>query len=270
MRPHYGHLAIAATFLICIIGVGLIVVERWPGLLPVTHVSVFETGVSEHRTIELSDGSTIQLGAKSAVTTNMGARLRTVVLDRGEALFTVAHDVSRPFRVMAGAGTITAIGTAFNVRRLEDHVVVTVTEGIVQIAPNSISDTREAGRTSFLATPDQPARQVAHGQQVTYDQSGRLSSPQFVDDAVSVGWYAGRMRYQGERLANVLTDVNRYARKPVVLGDPAAGELLYSGTVLERNVDEWLRNLETIFPNLQIDNDADSVMIRSRQLTSQP
>ncbi len=269
-KRHYWYFGLAATVAFCFIGMALVGLEYWQTLLPGTHVTVFETGVAEHRTVELSDGSTIQLGAKSSVTTNMGAHLRTVVLDRGEALFAVVHDASRPFRVMAGAGTITAVGTAFNVRRLEDHVVVTVTEGTVQITPNSVSDTREISHASPLTTPDQPPQQVTHGQQVTYDQQGRLSPPQFVDHALPVAWRAGRLRFQGERLANVLTDVNRYSRKPVVLGDRAAGELLYSGTVFEGNVDEWIRNLQTIFPTLEvIATDADTVLIRSRPLITQ-
>jgi len=48
---------------------------------------------------------------------------RSVILGRGEALFEVAHDSARPFVVIAGNGSITAVGTTFDVRKDADRVV---------------------------------------------------------------------------------------------------------------------------------------------------
>src|SRR3546814_2068180 len=48
---------------------------------------------------------------------------------QGRAMFDVAHDASRPFVVDAGLGTVTALGTRFQVQRNEDRVSVTLLEG---------------------------------------------------------------------------------------------------------------------------------------------
>jgi transmembrane sensor len=87
-----------------------------------------------------------------------------------------------------------------------------------------------------------------------------------VADATSaLSWTEGRLRYASEPLHRVLADVNRYSRRTLIVGDRAAGELLYSGTVFEADVDEWIVGLERIFPSLEIvATDAEHVLIRSR------
>jgi hypothetical protein len=61
--------------------------------------------------------------------------LRAVEHTKGEALFKVAKDPARPFKVRAGDATIIAVGTEFNVERDSDRAVVSVTEGRVVVKP---------------------------------------------------------------------------------------------------------------------------------------
>jgi transmembrane sensor len=216
-------------------------------------MSVYETQRAEHRHIVLGDGTRVDLGARSALTANITPYARTVVLDRGEALFYVARNADRPFRVIAGRGTITAVGTEFNVRRREEgSVVVTVTEGSVEVAPER------------HVLPDE-IRRLDRGQQVGYDASGRLGKVLEADSTSALSWTEGRLRYAREPLHRVLADVNRYSRQTLILGDRAAGELLYSGTVFEADVEEWIVGLERIFPSLEVlATDAEHVLVRSR------
>jgi transmembrane sensor len=81
-------------------------------------VQAYSTGPSEHRIVELPDGSKITLGARTELSTHYTANRRVIFLDRGEAWFDVAHNPSRPFTVLAGVGAITALGTQFDVRPL--------------------------------------------------------------------------------------------------------------------------------------------------------
>jgi transmembrane sensor len=218
--------------------------------------------------VPLSDGSIIQLGARTSVSVTMSEHFRTVVLNSGEALFIVAHDTSRPFNVMAGNGTITAVGTAFNVRRREDdHVVVTVTEGTVRITPaatNAKHVPRDARQVSVSALP----MRLERGHEVTYGADGTFSEERQAGDS-SVTWRYGRLNFRQEPLRNVIPDINRYSHRPIVLGDRAAGDLLFTGTVFERDVDEWIENLESVYPLLEVTvTDADNVLVRTRPLTT--
>src|SRR3546814_1997107 len=70
-------------------------------------------------------------------------------------MFDVAHDASRPFVVDAGVGTVTALGTRFQVQRNEDRVSVTLLEGAVGIATAGHGDARSLrlvpGQTAHYA-----------------------------------------------------------------------------------------------------------------------
>ncbi|MGH8240361.1 MAG: FecR family protein, partial [Steroidobacteraceae bacterium] len=136
-------IGLAAAFAVAAVGLKWVSPVSWRSIIGDARMSVTETGIGEHRDIFLRDGSQISLGAKTAIAAEITEDARIVVLTRGEALFHVKRDPSRPFRVIAGGGTITAVGTAFNVRRREDdHVVVTVTEGTVEVTPGSALDQR--------------------------------------------------------------------------------------------------------------------------------
>jgi transmembrane sensor len=265
-RAWYYFAAAATLFVSIAAGFLLLGRDRLPGVQ--SELEVFETAVGEHRDVRLSDGSTIQLGARSSLSVTMSERYRTVVLNSGEAAFSVAHDTARPFNVMAGNGMITAVGTAFNVRRREDdQVVVTVTEGVVQVTPNVVEPRSESAAPG--PSPAAPRRQrLERGQQISYGEDGRLSSVKTVDDN-AVTWHDGRLHYRQEPLRNIVPDINRYSRKPIVLGDRAAGELLFTGTVFERDIDEWIANLDSIYPLLEVtQTDANNVLIRTKPLTT--
>ncbi|HEY0942510.1 MAG TPA: FecR domain-containing protein [Steroidobacter sp.] len=238
---------------------------------------VVETGLGEHKQIVFEDGTRIQLGAQSSITANFTKSTRSVALDRGEAHFNVAKNPERPFQVSAAGGTITAVGTAFNVHHRQDSdVVVTVTEGIVEVAPPASSDSMGnsgerdrgegpwAGDEPSTAAPPAPQR-IARGQEVTYDGQGKISPVRLAEVDTSLAWRNGRFKYRSEPLKHVIEDINRYSRRQLILDDPAVGNLLYSGTVFASDIDEWVAGLEQTFQQIEVvRNDEARVQIRTR------
>src|SRR6202020_2602328 len=95
--------------------------------------NVFETEIGENRRVTLADGSVISLGGNTRIEVALSEKVRAIELTRGEALFKVAKDSARPFKVRAGDATIIAVGTEFNVERDSDRDVVSVTEGQVVV-----------------------------------------------------------------------------------------------------------------------------------------
>jgi transmembrane sensor len=96
----------------------------------------YETEQGGFQRIALPDGSLAFLNTNSEIRVKLTRTSRQVVLARGEALFTVAHDVHRPFDVTAADTVVRAVGTAFSVRLgAERRVDVLVTEGRVAIDP---------------------------------------------------------------------------------------------------------------------------------------
>src|ERR1700734_2214440 len=93
----------------------------------------FETATGEQRTFELEDGSVVSLNTHFRVAVRLTAHVREVRLVRGEALFHVAHDPSRPFLVSTDDAVVQAVGTQFDVYRRDDGTVVAVLEGRVNV-----------------------------------------------------------------------------------------------------------------------------------------
>lgn len=174
----------------------------------------FDTGAGEQRSTTLDDGSRIALNTDSHVTVKFDREQRQVSLDRGEAMFEVAHDAARPFVVMAGDERIRAIGTSFVVRRDGDRVRVTLLRGKVEV-------TRAGERPQLLAILA-PGERVSAAPQV----APVLDRPAL--DAVTA-WRRGEILFRDTPLSEAVAEVNRYGQDRVVVNDARLGALPISG-----------------------------------------
>jgi transmembrane sensor len=209
---------------------------------------VFDTAVSEQRVETLSDGSRLDLAPDSRVGVRFTEGLREVRLDRGEAFFTVAHNSARPFIVHVNGLTVTAVGTAFDVRAGPSSTVVTVSEGRVSVGPAN------APATTVLADV---------GQRVTFSGPARRLSVAAVDPRMAESWRDGTLQYVGEPLEEVVNDVNRYSRRKIVVA-PALLQSRFTGTVSTADVGDWLAALQQIFPVDVVDQGSKGILIQSR------
>src|SRR3569833_1378121 len=73
--------------------------------------TIVTTSVGENRNITLADGLFVALGWDTRIEVDLSRGVRAVELFKGEALFTVATDPLRPFRVRVADATIVALGT---------------------------------------------------------------------------------------------------------------------------------------------------------------
>jgi transmembrane sensor len=190
----------------------------------------------------LADGSRVELATRSTIAVHYSERQRALELQGGEAFFSVVADARRPFVVSAGAIRVRAVGTAFNVRRSDDRVVVTVTEGTVDVY-RADDDPRQAS-----SAPEGHTVRVSPGSRVTWDAAERNPVVAAVNPATALAWREGRLEYDAEPLGAVIADLNRYASKPVVIRGEAIRTLRFSGTLLADGTDEWLRALPGQFP----------------------
>lgn len=230
---------------------------------------LYETGIAEHRTLHLSDGSEVLLGAETSLWVTYTQQRRTVVLDRGEVLIHVAPKRTWPFAVLAGKGVVTAVGTRFTVKRSSatERVTVTVTEGVVRVEPQVFDMPAAAPEIAPPSAPPKPRLVVAalnEGQRVSYDERGSLTVVKPVDLQGAVAWQEGRLFYRDESLREVIADVNRYSRREIVILDGSADALRYTGTVFQDDIDGWVDGLGDIFNLEVVEQDARHVVIRKR------
>lgn len=172
--------------------------------------NVFSTAVGEQRVVQLADGSSVRLDTGSRIRVRFEDDRRGIDLVRGQAMFTVAHDASRPFVVAAGAARVTAVGTVFDVRRDGPAVRVTLVSGAVDVA---------------AAADTTPARLSAGHQASVTTRAVRTRA---VDAVAETSWTEGRIVFRDTPLASAVAEVNRYLTDPVVL-DTGADAILING-----------------------------------------
>jgi transmembrane sensor len=207
-----------------------------------------------NRAATLPDGSRVMLSAQTSINVDFNGSKRNLELSVGEAYFKVKHDRQHPFIVHAGDISVTAVGTAFDVRRESDEVTVTVEEGTVEIAGNVFA--RKGLPTTWRAEA---------GYQLTYSSQGRTAMIINVDTSSALKWRSGELAYVWEPLGAVIEDLNRYSEHKVIIKDPAIAELRFTGTVFTASMDDWLKAVEQVYPvRAEQSADGDIVLIETR------
>lgn len=187
------------------------------------------------RTIALQDGSSIRLDVASRIAVSLGRKQRSVELLQGRALFDVAHDAARPFVVRAGGGSVTDVGTRFQVQREGDDVVVTLAQGIVVVS-------RQNEQGGDQETRLQPGEQLKWSDK----HAGWTLRP--VDTEAALSWAHGRLIFRGTPLADVVAEVNHYATRKLVLADPSLADLPVHGNFLAGDPDAVVAALKAVLP----------------------
>lgn len=200
-----------------------------PALTPPPATTVYATGVGEHRTITLADGSRIDLNADTRLAVTLRRHERDVVMDEGQAVFDVAHDVRRPFRIAAGDRTVRVVGTQFDVRRRTGRLSVTVARGIVEVAPNS-------GGTG-------QAYRLHAGQRLEHVEGAPAAKLVAAAPDEALGWRSGRLVYRDQPLSVVVTDLNAQFATPIRVADPALAATPISGVLILDGEDAVVRRL---------------------------
>ncbi len=166
----------------------------------------FETAVGEQRSVELPDGSVIFLNTRSRLTVHFSQQARDLRLVSGEALFKVARDPKRPFRVDIGTAIVQAVGTQFNIYRRPGATTVSVLEGRIKV-----SDKRGGGSPG--ESPASTASLVG-GQEASVTADGRVTRMTSVNNANVTAWRQRQLVFSRDRLADVAAEFNRYNQSP--------------------------------------------------------
>ena len=183
----------------------------------------------------LPDGSSLLLSAKAAAEVDFSGTIRRVVLrPDGEAFIKVRHDKARPFTVSAGALTVTAVGTAFDVRRGTDGVTVTVEEGTIVAAAEGLKGPMQW--------------RVGAGYQVKYSEDLRTAVVSRIDTISALRWRDGELSYDDAPLETVIADINRYSAVNVTVRDPKLLRMHFTGTVFVGSLNDWIKALEAKYP----------------------
>lgn len=217
----------AAASAVLALGIGW---QLWQPAQPERHHA---TATGERRTLELDDGSRVLLDTDSAVSVRYGRRQRDVLLERGQAEFTVAPAPRRPFVVHADGGAVRAVGTRFQVRRHADSVRVSLLEGAVTVTAPPAAD---AQRSTTLAP----------GEELRFD-AGRLWARSRIDLEAAQGWTQGELVFRERPLPELIEEMNRYTQVKLRIGDESLNELRFSGVFYDNDQASLLQALEAVW-----------------------
>jgi transmembrane sensor len=245
--------ALAASLLFAVVGIRFPQGIAGREILSSELTVAYTTPARERRVLSLPDGSKVHLDGDSEITVRLTRHERHIELIAGRAFFEVAHDKLRPFSVVAGNTTTTALGTQFQVLKRSEDVVVTLAEGSVAVEDVS----RERRWRERLS----PGEQLS----VAADSTPSLKR---TDAVAATSWTHGRLIFRGTPLAAAVDEINRYANRKVRFGDPSLADLAVSGSFIVSESDQIVTALAAVLP-LRIVNAGEDEVILFRRYETQ-
>lgn len=180
---------------------------------PENNTVQYASNFGEQKTITLLDGSEVILNAKSSLSYNKKSwkNKRELTLD-GEAYFKVTKGST--FTVNTNNGSVTVLGTQFNVASQKDFFNVKCFEGRVQVTAKNYID---------ILTPGK-------GVQIVNDKATKIDTT-----AKNPAWIAGMISFDKAPLAVVLTKMEK--QFGITFNDKKLDETLrFTGSIDTKNL----------------------------------
>ena len=189
--------------------------------------------VGEMRTVELDDGTQVQLDSGSAIAVDYAADRRSVELLAGQAFFSVRQDRRRPFSVKADDVGVTVTGTEFEVRLMPGDVSLAVAEGEIRVSyPRERQGEGQIGAAELVA-----------------GQGLRIGVPSGTAERKSVrlrsiaAWRRGRLLIESATIGDLIEELRRYRSGTIVITDDALAARQVTGVF---DLTDPVRALETV------------------------
>ncbi|MBL8267603.1 FecR family protein [Steroidobacter sp.] len=241
-------IALTSMAAMLIVSIGL-AYDHW---LNPSHI---RTAAGEQRIVTLEDGSIVNLNTRSRIRVSLGTHERRIQLLDGEVRFTVAKDAARPFIVETDDAIVRAVGTVFNVRALNHETAVAVFEGKVAVLPQP--------HAPAAGSVNEPVS-LSAGERAAVSATGTIlpGAGPSIDRASR--WVEGRITFVDETLESIVTELNRYQRKSIVIADDDTGALRVSGTYGTNSLTDFIEYLQN-YRGVQVETNADGGYVLSKQ-----
>jgi len=216
--------------------------------MPIVHQQ-YSTTLGEQTRFDLPDGSKVQLNTNSLLTISFSDNHRQLNLIKGEALFEVAKDKSRPFSVSSGEQSFTALGTIFNVQKSKNNQLeLIVTEGRVLIADSNES-LSTLTRKIVESTLQENNNIVVAGEKAIIDNKTQLPKSELSSEALSheLAWQKGMLIFDGESLNNALDEIGRYTDIRFTIEDKQLANIKVAGYFKVGDITSLLDSLSDNF-----------------------
>ena len=197
---------------------------------------LYHTQVAAHakgmRTLNLPDGSTLYVNANTRVRVEFTAYQRIVHLDKGQLYLEVAADKERPLFVQAGEANVRVVGTAFDVRRSQQQLVVSVAHGQVAFEPDAKS----------------PVTLLGGQQRAIFSYAKGTLQQQTLTAGEVADWRSGHLSFRNRELVSLIDELSLYRPQAPLQVSNAVAHLKVSGNLDVNDPDALLNALPALLP----------------------
>ncbi len=179
-------------------------------------------------TIELADGSSVTLRPHSKLFAKTQKEAEQVFQLDGEAFFDVTPNKNRTFSVQSEDGTISVLGTRFNLSTWGGEMVVYLEEGSVKVNSNKHSD-------AIVLSPGESAIAQKNKAPIRVD----ISAEEFL------GWMSNMMYFSNREVNQVIGELQQHFDIQIQISD-ALGSQSITGQLSLEDLDTALGDLELV------------------------
>ncbi|WP_198658967.1 FecR family protein [Winogradskyella tangerina] len=199
----------------------------------------FDTQIANRTDIELPDNSEVVLNSNSSLVFNESnwSKNRTVTLN-GEAFFKVAK--GEKFDVVTESGTVSVLGTQFNVKQRINYFEVVCYEGLVGVK------TKE----EYVKLHPGESIKIIDGKLLADEK----------ETATQPSWLRGESNFKETPLKHVIAELENYYNLDITVDD-ADKMRVFTGSFTHKNLDLALQSI-TIPLNLSYSKSGTSIVLK--------
>lgn len=213
------------------------------------------TPSTDHRSVRLADGTSVELLDGAKVEARFSKSGRQVLMTGGRARFTVAHDASRPFRVIAGGAEVVALGTIFEVDLTRAYPIVRLVSGSVDVRSTAADGKSVRLRPGESVEVEEKApRRISLSDPAPEVPAPRMAPP------VAVATPSSLVVADKLPLSEVIDRANRVNSRPIRLADTMLGSLEITGRFDVSDSASLARKLGAAF-GLKVEQTAGEVIL---------
>jgi transmembrane sensor len=198
---------------------------------------VAQVAVGQVESQRLQDGTLMTMNTGTDIEVTYYRDRRLVTLKRGEAIFEVARDETRPFIIDSGKAKITVLGTRFAVNRLTKLVRVSVDHGTVKVEPQHTDST----------TP--PSALILHdGEVAEVKQDATKPMRSHLQAADAFAFEKGMVVFEQADLDEIAETLSRYRKLPLVAEKSAPQQVHISSMLKTSAIETFIYQMPEIAP----------------------
>ncbi|MGN6480355.1 FecR family protein [Luteibacter sp.] len=226
---------------------------------------VYAAPTGATRSLELEDGSRVQLDRGSAIRVNFSAGKRDIAVVAGTMLIDVGHANAAPLSVTLGRTVLRDIGTVFQVSAKDDGGDVTVLSGQVDVMAQDASWPWQTG-----TAPQRMVTQLKGGQRATLDEHGGLTEvTPGIDVSKDLAWLPAEIDFHDAPIADVARRFNAYGQAPFVIEDETIARTRISGRFHGHDPAGFVAYLQTL-PGVQVRRESDGLHVARKPASTRP